>query len=134
MHANARLTPKMRAEMISHLTSSNLSLRTVAIAYHVSERTVRRWLLRAKQSGFPTQLPDRSSIPRHQPRRTSSKLVAHILALRRQRRSYAQILSVADLANRLVSLKLEPERHPIEKESVRRLALEGMRAATRRST
>jgi glycosyltransferase involved in cell wall biosynthesis len=47
-------------------------------------------------------------------------------------RPYAQILSVADLANRLVSLKLEPELHPIQRENVWRLALEGMRAATRR--
>src|SRR2546423_10893685 len=98
MHANARLTPRMRAEMIAHLTFNNLSLRQVAAAYHVSERTVRRWLDRARESGFPPQLPDRSSIPRRQPRRTSSKLEAHILALRRQRRSYAQILSVLQVS------------------------------------
>src|SRR5438477_852354 len=103
MHANARLTPRMRAEMIAHLTSSNLSLRAVAAAYHVSERTVRRWLFRAREAGFPLQLQDRSSVPRHQPRRTSSKLVAHILALRRQRRSYAQILSVLDVSKATLS-------------------------------
>ena len=42
------------------------------------------------------------------------------------------ILSVADLANRLVSVKLEPELHPLGVESVRSLALNGLRAAWRR--
>ena len=103
MHANARLTPRMRAEMVFDLCSQRLSLRQIAGAYHVSERTVRRWLERAKESGFPPQLHDRSSIPLHQPRRTSSKLEAHILALRRQRRSYAQILSVLQVSKATVS-------------------------------
>ena len=110
MHANARLTPKMRAEMIAHLTSSHFSLRVVAAAYHVSERTVRRWLQRARDAGFPSQLPDHSSVPRHQPRRTNSKLVAHILALRRQRRSYAQILSVLAVSKATLSRVLRRHR------------------------
>jgi hypothetical protein len=42
------------------------------------------------------------------------------------------ILSVADLANRLVSVKLEPELHPLGAESVRTLAFDGLRAAWRR--
>jgi hypothetical protein len=42
------------------------------------------------------------------------------------------ILSVADLANRLVSVKLEPELHPLGAESVRTLAFDGLRAASRR--
>ncbi|MEA3186964.1 MAG: hypothetical protein QOD99_794, partial [Chthoniobacter sp.] len=41
---------------------------------------------------------DCSSIPQHQPRKTGSKLETHILALRRQRRSYAQILSVLNVS------------------------------------
>ena len=43
------------------------------------------------------------------------------------------ILSVSDLANRLVSRKLEPERHPNPSDSVSRLAVAGTRAARRRS-
>jgi hypothetical protein len=42
------------------------------------------------------------------------------------------ILSVADLANRLVSMKLEPERHPLPSDRVPRLAIDGIRAAYRR--
>jgi hypothetical protein len=46
---------------------------------------------------------------------------------------FERILSVADLSNRLVSLKLEPQLHPIATDRTFRLALDGMRAGTRRS-
>jgi glycosyltransferase involved in cell wall biosynthesis len=42
------------------------------------------------------------------------------------------ILSVSDLFNRLVSLKLEPARHPIPGDRQWRLVLDGIRAAARR--
>jgi Glycosyl transferase family 2 len=43
-----------------------------------------------------------------------------------------RILSVSDLANRLVSRRLEPARHPIGGDSRRRLLADGLRAAGRR--
>src|SRR5438067_6739174 len=94
MHANATLTPLRRAQMVRELTTTKLSLRAAAAAYHVSDRTVRRWMQRARESAFPARLPDRSSTPHRQPRKTSSALEARIVALRRERRSYAQILLV----------------------------------------
>jgi glycosyltransferase involved in cell wall biosynthesis len=45
---------------------------------------------------------------------------------------HRRILSVADLAYRLISLKLEPDLHPVSADRVLRLALDGMRAARRR--
>jgi glycosyl transferase family 2 len=42
------------------------------------------------------------------------------------------ILSVSDLANRLVSRKLEPDLHPVPSDSVPQLAFDGIRAAGRR--
>ena len=45
----------------------------------------------------------------------------------------ARILSCADLANRMVSLRLEPERHPIAADRARILVADAMRAAARRS-
>jgi hypothetical protein len=42
------------------------------------------------------------------------------------------ILSISDLANRLVSLKLEPDRHPIEGDTPWRLARSSLPAASRR--
>ncbi len=124
MHANATLTPLTRAQMAALLSSKTLSLRAAAAAYSVSEKTVRRWLKRARESGFPTRLADRSSVPHHQPRKTSPQLEARILALRRQRRSYAQIMTVLPVSkatlsrvlrrhhlNRLSSL--EPPKPPV---------------------
>src|SRR5262245_14758900 len=48
------------------------------------------------------------------------------------KRPYRRILSVSDLSNRLVSLKLEPELHPIRTDRAWGLALDGRRAAARR--
>ena len=44
-----------------------------------------------------------------------------------------QILSVADLANRLLSLRLDPERHPLPGDSRLALVADGLRATRRRS-
>lgn len=43
-----------------------------------------------------------------------------------------RILSIADLANRLISLKLEPELHPVPGDSVRGVVGDSIRAARRR--
>jgi transposase InsO family protein len=110
--------------MALEVINRNLSLRAAAAAYGVSEKTVRRWLFRAREAGFPQRLADHSSTPHRQPRKTSSQLEAQILALRRERRTYAQILTVLPLSkatlsrvlrrhhlNRLSSL--EPPRPPV---------------------
>lgn len=47
-------------------------------------------------------------------------------------RPHDEILSVADLSNRLVSLKLEPDKHPNREDRAWRLARDGIRAAARR--
>jgi transposase InsO family protein len=103
MHANARLAPLMRAEIALLLTSQKLSGRSVALAYSVSDRTVRRWLARARESGFPARLEDRPSVPHHQPRKTSRQLETRILELRRQRRTYAQILTLLPVSKATLS-------------------------------
>jgi len=103
MHANARLAPLMRAEIAFLLSSQKLSGRSVALAYSVSDRTVRRWLARARESGFPPRLEDRPSVPHHQPRKTSRQLETRILELRRQRRTYAQILTLLPVSKATLS-------------------------------
>ena len=108
MHANATLTPLTRAQMALQHSQLGLSLRTTAVAFGVCEKTVRRWLARAKESGFPTRLVDRSSVPHHQPRKTTLKLEAKILTLRRQRRSYAQIMMVLPVSKATLSRVLRP--------------------------
>lgn len=44
-----------------------------------------------------------------------------------------RVLSIADLANRIVSLKLEPARHPLRDDSLAGLLADSMRAVRRRS-
>jgi transposase InsO family protein len=94
MHANATLTPLTRAKMAAFHATHGTSLRETAAAFGVCEKTVRRWLARAKQLGFPARLADHSSTPRRQPRKSSAELEARVLELRRERRTYAQIRTV----------------------------------------
>lgn len=107
MHANAKLTPLMRANLVQHHLAAGGSLRTTATAFGVSEKTVRKWLARAKAADFPTRLEDHSSRPHQQPRKTSSDLEAQILALRQQRRSYAQILMLLPISKASLSRILQ---------------------------
>jgi transposase InsO family protein len=93
--------------MVRSHSSSRRSLRTTAAAFGVCEKTVRKWLKRAQQSGFPQRLEDRSSRPLRQPRKTPPHLEAQILALRRQRRSYAQILMVLPVSKATLSRVLQ---------------------------
>ena len=71
MHANATLTPLTRAKMIFHHQALGGSLRATAAAFGVCEKTVRRWLARAKAQGFPLRLSDHPSTPLRQPRKIS---------------------------------------------------------------
>lgn len=107
MHANATLTPLMRAKMVRHHQASGRSLRRTAAAFAVSEKTVRKWLKRAQQIHPPQRLVDRSSRPLRQPRKTPPQLEEQILALRRQRRSYAQILMVLPVSKATLSRVLQ---------------------------
>jgi glycosyltransferase involved in cell wall biosynthesis len=63
-------------------------------------------------------------------RRTSAALLELAAALELPRPQ--RILSLADLANRIVSLKLEPELHPIAGDSLHGLVLDSVRAGRRR--
>ena len=107
MHANAKLTPLMRANLVHHHLASGASLRSTATTFGVSDKTARKWLKRAQQSAFPQRLEDRSSVPLRQPRKTSPQLEAQIIALRKQRRSYAQILMVLPISKASLSRILQ---------------------------
>lgn len=103
MHANATLTPLRRAKMIAHHLSTGSSFRATARTFAVSDKTARKWLKRARASGFPQRLDDHSSKPLRQPRKTSAHLEEQILCLRRARRSYAQILMVLPISKASLS-------------------------------
>jgi transposase InsO family protein len=102
MHGNARLTPLSRAEMIKQLRLLGLTLRAAAAARSVSDRTVRRWNQRALEEGLGDRLYERSCVPLNQPRKTAPQVEARIVALRQDRKSYAQIVIAAGVSRATV--------------------------------
>ena len=83
IHQNARLTPKGRALLVRRILAGETPP-AAAAAGGVSERTARGWLARYRSEG-EAGLDDRSSRPRHSPRRTPQTVVDRVVALRRQR-------------------------------------------------
>jgi transposase InsO family protein len=75
LHRNAKTTPVTRALLQARVRQEGWSVAHVAAAAGVSRQTVYRWLQR-------TEFGDRASTPRRQPRRTSPKKVAAIVAAR----------------------------------------------------
>ena len=103
MHANATLTPLTRAKMVAYHLAHGRSLRATATTFGVCEKTIRRWLQRAQTQGFPKRLDDRSSAPHQQPRRIAAELETQILDLRRDRRTYAQRLTLTSPCSGMTS-------------------------------
>lgn len=84
LHPNARTTPRSRAQLVDRIRVDGWSVRQVATAFHVSRRTVFKWLARYRAEG-PAGLHDRSTVPRSSPQRTAVRRVLQIVALRAQR-------------------------------------------------
>ena len=84
LHPNARTTPRSRAQLVERVLRDAWAVPRVAQAFHVSRRTVFKWLARYRAEGL-AGLQDRGSAPRARPRRTSSRRVLQIVALRAQR-------------------------------------------------
>ena len=103
MHGNARLTPLTRADIARDVLTRSLTIRAAAAARMVSEKTARRWVQRAREEGLGVRLFSRSCVPLRQPRRTSAKIERLVLKLRRERRTYAQILMVVPVSKATVS-------------------------------
>src|SRR5579872_139924 len=90
VHKNARLTPAGREIMVRRVLDAGEAPRAVAAAMGVCEKTVRTWVRRFRADG-PPSLRDRSSRPHHVRAPTPAQTVARIEALRRERRTGAQI-------------------------------------------
>ncbi len=101
IHQNARLTPKGRALLVRCILAGETP-RVAAATRGVSERTARRWLARYRGEG-EAGLYDRSSRPRHSPRRTPQAVVDRVLALRRQRWTGRRIAQTLRLSPATVS-------------------------------
>ena len=85
-HGSAKTNVYQRRLLIRRVRQQGWTQRQAAEALGVSVRTVAKWLTRDR-----TALADRSSRPRHHPRRTSVTAEAAIVALRRTRATAWQI-------------------------------------------
>lgn len=124
IHKNARTTPWSRAEIVTRVLERRQPVRGVAEDVGVSERTVRKWVARYQSEGA-AGLQDRSCRPHRLPRATPTVVVAHVVALRRERWSGARIapavaLSRATVGRLLRRLGLARLRPPGPAELVRR--------------
>ena len=102
IHKNARLTPHSRGELVRRVLEERQSSRTVAAAFGVCQRTVRKWVKRFELEGYEG-LKDRSSRPHRLHNPTPPVLVTRIEQLRRQRRSGRQIAAELSLSPATVS-------------------------------
>jgi len=102
LHQNARLSFRSREALAKKIMIEGLTVNAAAAAFTVSRKTAAKWLGRYRTLGLPG-LRDRSSRPLHSPRRTSSELMAQVIALRRQLRPAHQIAQVTHLSPATVS-------------------------------
>ena len=102
LHQNARLTFRSRESLAKKIVIERLTLNAAAAAFNVSRKTAAKWLGRYRTLGLPG-LRDRSSRPLRSPRRTSSELIAQVIALRRQLRPAYQIAQAAHLSPATIS-------------------------------
>ncbi len=89
-HQNARTTFHNRVLIVERVLKEGKRVKEVAQHLGISRRTVYKWLARYKAGG-EAALHNRSSRPRHSPRRLPVERVAVIAALRRRRMSSLEI-------------------------------------------
>lgn len=73
IHKNARLTPRRREEMARGVVEGRLSKAVAARTYGVTAKVVARWVARFQAEGWDG-MADRSSRPKHSPRRTGAQI------------------------------------------------------------
>ena len=98
VHGNARANVYQRRLLIRRVRQQGWTQHQAAEALGVSVRTVAKWLTRDRAA-----LADRSSRPRHQPRRTSATAEAAISALRRTRATAWQISAALQMPRSTVT-------------------------------
>ncbi len=101
IHQNARTTPWSRAEIVKRVLELHQPVAGVAAERGISERTVRKWLVRYRSEGA-AGLRDRSCRPHRSPRATPAAVVALVVGLRRQRWTGARIAPAVALSRATV--------------------------------
>jgi transposase InsO family protein len=101
-HKNAPLTAKGREVMVGAVVYGGLTKATVARQFHITPKTVAKWVKRFKEEGVEG-LRDRSSRPLSSPSQTSPATCSAVEALRRQRHTGQQIANQLGLSPATVS-------------------------------
>ena len=96
LHGNAKLTPVQRRLLVVRVLEEHWTFADVADAFGVSERTAYRWVARWRNGDH--ELADRSSAPRHVPRRTAPRVERLIEQLRRTRMTAPKIAARLQMA------------------------------------
>ncbi|MEM7616682.1 MAG: IS481 family transposase, partial [Pseudomonadota bacterium] len=108
LHANARLVPKRRAEMVRRVIGGELTYVTAAQAYGVSTKTVGKWVARFKDGG-EAALMDRSSRPERLPTQLPDATRQEVVRLRRERLTGKAIAKIVGVHPATVSRILRAE-------------------------
>jgi transposase InsO family protein len=101
-HKNAPLTPKGREVMVRTVVEGGLSKAAAARQFHVTQKTVAKWVERFRAEGVDG-LRDRSSRPLSLPSQTAPAKCEAIEALRRQRHTGKQIAAEVGVSPATVS-------------------------------
>jgi transposase InsO family protein len=103
-HKNARTTAHSRAE-IARRVAAGVPVATVARAFGICDRTVKKWAARARATTLP--LEDGSCRPRSSPTAISAGVMVEIERLRRLRRTGAEIAEIVHVSPATVSRTLQ---------------------------
>ena len=109
MHANARTTPRSRADIVRMVVKEGQTLKAAAAAFSVCPKTVRKWLARYRDAGV-TNLRDRSSRPARSPTRISAAARQEVWRWREQGLTYAEISEHTGLSEATLSRILRGHR------------------------
>lgn len=117
MHANARTTPRSRADLVRMVLQEGQTVKAAAAAFTVCPKTVRKWIERYREAGA-AGLRGRSSRPRHSPRLTALARREEAVRWREQGLTYAEItrrtgLSEATLSRLLRGRRVGPPPPPV---------------------
>jgi transposase InsO family protein len=102
LHANARLTPIRRREMVELVVDQGWLIKDATLEAGVSARTCSKWVRRYRAGG-PIGLLDRSSAPRRVANRTAEQLLRTVTAVRHLRMTAAEIAQTLGMALSTVS-------------------------------
>ena len=102
-HKNARTTAHSRAE-IARRVEAGIPVATVARAFGVCDRTVKKWAGRARNTRLP--LEDGSCRPHSSPTAITASVIVEIERLRRLRRTGAEIAEIVGASPATVSRTL----------------------------